>query len=290
MRRYSFQSRDCVTWRHSSRMEYVGGGFLQPSYSFAGLESLDEAAGDHFFHVTKTVIITLNYAKIFQPFVCRWQSVDRGSGISATLSIFFFSFSLGSQHSINGVSADLQPSRCADGGGDHHWFIKGIARNMQRKWHVRFLCWYVVLILCLCIFWHSGFILSQHWCTVNSKTILCLFFFRPRSFQERETLPSQKKLEKHRNGRGEYIHIIVRGSWWRERYPKNALPVCGLDTLLMYFLMSLFLPAVNKYSDKLVGGDTSDDVTGCRSHTSQLLLVRQLSCWLFGRHSDVCVG
>jgi hypothetical protein len=38
------------------------------------------------------------------------------------------------------------------------------------------LCRYVVLILCLCILWISGFILSQLCYTVNSVAILCLLF------------------------------------------------------------------------------------------------------------------
>lgn len=75
-----------MTWCLSSHMTCVSGGSLHPPYSFAGLESLDEAAGDRFFLVTKIVIITLNDAKIIQPLVCGWQSVDRGSGMPATLS------------------------------------------------------------------------------------------------------------------------------------------------------------------------------------------------------------
>jgi len=46
----------------------------------------------------------------------------------------------------------------------------------------------------------------------------------------------------------------------------------------------------HKYSDNVVGSDMSDDVTECWPHRNQLLLVMQLSGWLFSRRSDVCVA
>jgi len=55
--------------------------------------TLDEAAGDRFFHVTETNYYTMQ--KQFQPLVCGLPSVDRGLGITATLSVLFFIFSLG---------------------------------------------------------------------------------------------------------------------------------------------------------------------------------------------------
>jgi hypothetical protein len=52
-----------------------------------GLANLGVTAGDRFILVTKIVIITLDEEKIIQPLICGWQSVVRGSGNPAILSV-----------------------------------------------------------------------------------------------------------------------------------------------------------------------------------------------------------
>ena len=51
-------------------------------------------------------------------------------------TLFYVCF--GSQHSRNGVSAELQPAICTDGGVHYHCFVKGTARSMQRKLRAKF--------------------------------------------------------------------------------------------------------------------------------------------------------
>jgi len=179
-------------------------------------------------------------------------SVDRGSGITATRSILFHFSAWGSQHLRNVVFSWPAAFKL------YRWrrspppdLLRGLPEVCIESdlWDFccGMLCSYFSYAISGFFFW---FILRRHCCTVSPKTVLCIFVFSLRSFRKSDASPSQKKLDKQRNGGGEYIYIIVRGSWWRERYPKNSSPVFCFDNLLMYFMMLLFLPAIRNIQSR----------------------------------------
>jgi hypothetical protein len=176
------------------------------------------------------------------------------------------------------------------GGGHHLYFIEGICQKCAEKVTCEIfmlVCCVDTLLMYFLDFWiHSQAALLHCQSIKNSLS----FVFSLGTFQERDALSSQKKLEKHRNGRGEYIYhctwILVTRAISKEFF-------AGRSFWYFAYIFSdvTFSASCHKYLDKLVGSDTSDDVRECRSHTIWLLLMMQLtSCWLFSRHNDVCVG